>query len=174
MGGHGQNSKTPAIRFGLAKAENPDKTNAEMAYLDPSDLAYGTAVREFFEDKGILKEGATIASCSCSFTGSKESRGPDHIKPEESMAAVIQEIRPDADVMGAFDEVFASNSKYTLDENGKLQNPTMRRLEESPLEQETVDKVAQADFDKTLEETESFLDNLSDFFEEDDDEQINA
>lgn len=169
MGGHGQNTKTPAIRFGLHASENPDKANVEKAYLDESDLAYGSAVREFFEDKGILKEGGTIASCSCSFTGSKASRGEDHIKPEESMAALIQDIRPDADVMGAFDEVFASNSKYTLDSDGNLQNPTMRRLEDNPIQQEDLDQVAQVDFEETLEATETFLDNLDNFFDEDDD-----
>lgn len=160
LGGHGSNAKTPGIGLG-----NPTKeASLEKAYLDKTDFKDDSGIVSFFKDTSILKEGGTLASCSCSFTGSDEKRGADHIKPEESLAAIIGEVRPDADILGAFDEVYASNSKYTLDDEGKLQNPTMRRLDEPSI---TDELLAQVESTQELTKTDSALDNLDDMFADD-------
>lgn len=169
LGGHGQNSKTPGIKFGEeSKITDPKNSTqiakAEKSFLDRTDFKDDKGVVDFFKDRSILKEGGTLASCSCSFTGSSEDRGKDHIKPEESLASIIEGIRPDADVLGAFDEVYASDSKYSLDEDGKLQNPTMRRLDEPEVTEESLQLVA-SNQEQTKEDTA--LDMLDDIFAED-------
>jgi hypothetical protein len=139
MGGHGQNSKTPAIRFG----DKPDSSNikkseqlaqAEKAYLDKTDFEDDKGIKAFFQDRSILKEGGTLASCSCSFTGSSDTR-ENYIKPEESLAKIFEELRPDADVFGAFDEVHV-HGEFKLADDGRLEHTTMRRLDEPELSED--------------------------------------
>ena len=172
IGGHGQNSKTAAIKFGeefkITDASNPEQiAKAEKSFLDAVDFRDDKGIKDFFQDKSIFKEGAWLAVCSCSATGSKESR-EDYIKSEESIAAIIKGVRPDLDVLGAFDEVYASDSKYTLDDDSKLQNPTMRRLEEPEI---TDDLLAQLDIadEPEVQDVDDLLDSLDIGFGDDDD-----
>jgi hypothetical protein len=157
MGGHGQNSKTPAIRFG----DKPDSSNiktseqlaqAEKAYLDKTDFEDDKGIKAFFQDKSILKEGGTLASCSCSFTGSSSTR-ENYIKPEQSLAKIFEELRPDADVLGAFDEV-DPHGEFKLAANGRLEHTTMRRLDEPEVKEDLIasseNDVKTSDFDKLL------------------------
>lgn len=167
MGGHGQNSKTPAIRFG----DKPDSSNiktseqlaqAEKAYLDKTDFEDDKGITAFFQDRSILKENGTLASCSCSFTGSKETR-EDHIKPEESLAKIFEELRPDADVFGAFDEVHV-HGEFKLADDGRLEHTTMRRLDEPELSE---DQLVASRSDVETSDIDSLLESLDIDFADD-------
>ena len=112
-----------------------------------------------------MKEGGTLVGCSCSFTGSDPSR-ENHISPERSLAAQLGEIRPDADILGIFDEKKASESSYMVDANGRLQNPSMNRLVEP--EEPEQDAFASIDaLEEQMSDLDNHLDNLDDMFADD-------